>query len=114
MGHLQILRAQLDAAPAFEREELEDAKAIGLALADAAPGTEGAALRATVGSADGSNVRGQYQAINDSVAVLVSAVYAKGEEARRAAVSRIILEHEHPRVQKDRRWLLPFGFDSGI
>jgi hypothetical protein len=114
VGHLQILRAQLDAAPAFEREELDDAKGIGLALAEAVPGTEGSALRATIDSADGSNVRGQYQAINDSVAVLVSAVYAKGEEAERAAVSRIILEHEHPRVQKDRRWLLPFGFDSGI
>ncbi|HMO68292.1 MAG TPA: hypothetical protein PKE25_06450, partial [Novosphingobium sp.] len=28
IGHLQILRAQIDAAPAFEREELADAAAL--------------------------------------------------------------------------------------
>ena len=32
VGHLQILRAQFDATPAFEREELDDNKALAAAL----------------------------------------------------------------------------------
>ncbi len=117
VGHLQILRAQLDAAPAFEQEELADARALGQALVDGVSGSDGVAtaqtaLRAAVAVADGSDVRGQHQAINDAVAGLVSAVFEVGDADQGAAVTRIILEKEHPRVQKDRRWLLPFGFDT--
>jgi hypothetical protein len=117
VGHLQILRAQLDAVPAFELEELADTKALGQALAEGVSGsgdiaTAQAALRAVVAAANGSDVRAQHQAINDAVAGLVTAVFAGGDAVQGAAVTRIILEHEHPRVQKDRRWLLPFGFDT--
>ena len=42
IGHLQIIRAQLDALPAFEAEELSDARLLGLALlADDAGGGGG-------------------------------------------------------------------------
>ena len=61
IGHLQILRLQLDAAPAFEREELADAQAIGKALAAAITGGAAttiaiAALAASTAGADGADV----------------------------------------------------------
>lgn len=111
VGHLQILRAQLDALPAFEQEELADTKAIGTALAQAIPGAEATALSAAINAADGSDTRAQHQAINNAIEALVAAAFAAGDDAREAA-QRIILKMENPRVQKDRKWLLPFGFDT--
>jgi len=116
IGHLQILRAQLDAVPAFEREELDDAKAVGAALAPIEGGdatrTAQVALAACVIAADGADVRGQTTAINKAVDALVKAVSADGAEGATASLSRIILEHEAARVMKDRKWFLPFGFDT--
>jgi hypothetical protein len=59
IGHLQILRAQFDAVPAFEREELGDALAVARDLAGAVTGGEVttaalAAMNAAVDAADGS------------------------------------------------------------
>ena len=117
VGHLQILRAQIDAIPAFEREELEDAIAIGKALCGAVSGGAEtgkalAALATSVAAAGGEDVRGERKVISTAVAVLVRAVSADGDAAGKAALSAIILEHEHPRAQKDRHWFAPFGFDT--
>jgi hypothetical protein len=117
IGHLQILKAQFDAIPAFEREELNDAKAIGSALfatvtgsakTDTAIGILGAAVDAT----DGSDVRGQARAINQAVDALVRAVSCDGASDSKVKLAEIILKYEKTRVMKDRQWFLPFGFDT--
>lgn len=117
IGHIQILRAQFDGVPAFEREELDDAKAVGAALAQEIIGgpLTGAALAtlsASVADADSSDVRGQTMMINKAVDALVKAVSADGVDGAKACLSRVILAHEKARVLKDRKWFLPFGFDT--
>lgn len=117
VGHLQILRAQLDAAPGYEREELDDAIALGKALQGGVTG--GAATQAglagvasAVAAADGSNVRGQFQAINDAIDALVRSASSDSDAAGKSALSAIILKNERARTQKDRQWFAPFGFDT--
>ncbi len=117
VGHLQILRAQLDAIPGFEREELDDAIAVGKALCSAVSGGAEtgkalAALVSSVAAAGSGDVRADRKAISNAIAVLIQAVSADGDAAGKAALSTTILEHEHPRAQKDRQWFAPFGFDT--
>ena len=117
VGHLQILRAQIDAIPGFEREELDDAVAVGKALGgvvsgDAETGKALASLASSVAAAGGGDVRAERKAISSAIAVLIGAVSADGDAAGKAALSKTILEHEHPRAQKDRHWFAPFGFDT--
>src|SRR3546814_6503936 len=99
VGHLQILRAQFDETPAFEREELGDAIVLAGALTDAIEGGQAtraaiAALAAVVATADGSDVRAQFRAINSTIEHLVRAVSADGAAGAKARLSSIILEHE--------------------
>jgi hypothetical protein len=112
--HLQILRAQIDAAPAFEREELADAVALAKALLREIGGckAERTALADAVTRADGSDPRGQRQAIHQAIEGLISAVSAAGEAGDQATLFRLIIEHERARAQKDRVWCAPFGFDT--
>lgn len=115
VGHLQILRSQLDAIPDFEREELADAIAVGRALADAAAeaaGPAAAALRTMIAAADGRDVRGQRRGIHAGVDRVIRDVWASGGAAAKASLTDIILSHERDRAQKDRRWFLPYGFDT--
>lgn len=117
IGHLQILRAQIDAAPGFERGEWEDAVAMAQALGegmDGGPATHeaAAALAEAVRAADGSDCRGQTAAIHRAIDRLVVAVSLDGSPDAREQLPAIILHHEAARVAKDRRWFLPFGFDS--
>lgn len=117
IGHLQILRAQFDAVPAFEREELDDAIAVARDLAGAVAGGEQTtaaltALNAAVAAADGSDVRGQRAAVLEAVDALVKAVSADGSSNAKAALPGVILKHETPRTLKDRQWFAPFGFDT--
>jgi hypothetical protein len=119
IGHLQILRAQLDFLPAYEREELEDAKAVGSALCAAingGPVTDAArsVLAACISGADGADVRHQTTALNKAVDALVKAVSEDGADDTKATLSRVILEHEKVRVLKDRKWFQPFGFDTSV
>jgi hypothetical protein len=117
VGHLQILRAQIDAAPAFERGELDDIAALAAALGTGVSG--GAATRVSLANlavaakpADGSDVRGQYKAMSQAIEALVRSVSDDGDAQGKAAISKIILEHEAIRAQKDREWFAPFGFDT--
>lgn len=119
IGHMQILRAQIDQAPDYEREELADYSALARALAGAISGgskTKAAlvaidtALASTGTSA--SDIREQRRAINEAVESLVRAVSADGGDGARATLGTLILDHEKTRVQKDREWCAPFGFDS--
>lgn len=117
IGHLQILRAQLDDVPAFEREELADAVAVATALGDGITGGASttaalASLNGAVKAADGIDVRGQTSTINKAVDSLVKAVSVDGAAGAKATLPAIILKHEKARVLKDRKWFLPFGFDT--
>lgn len=117
VGHLQILRAQLDQIPGYEREELADAVAVGAALTGGVTGGEAtrhglASLAAALTAADGADVRGQRQAIHDAIDGLVRDASADGDAAGKAALSSIILARERGRAQKDREWFAPFGFDT--
>ena len=121
LGHLQILRAQLDTIASFEAEELADSRAIGEALSGCAGGPEtgsaAAILTDTLGKAKGADgpadIRAARIAIHAAIAALVKAVAADGDAATRSRMSRLILAHETRRVAKDRAWFAPFGFDSG-
>lgn len=117
IGHLQILRAQIDAAPGHERGELDDIVQLGLALGSEVGGgsaTQAALgdLAATVKAADGNDVRSQYRAVSLAIEALVRAVASDGEPTDKAALNKIVLEHEAVRAQKDREWFAPFGFDT--
>ena len=118
IGQLQIMQAQLDAMSGFEREELDDAIAVGNALIaaikDGGVATKNAltSLTSAINAADGSDVRQQRQTIYDAVEALVKAAADDGEEQPRATIMNVILEYEALRVQKDREWFAPFGFDT--
>jgi hypothetical protein len=117
IGHLQILRHQLDLVPAFEREELADAQAVGAALVAAITGGTAttsaiAALAASIAGAEGADVRRQTAEINEAVDVLAQAASKDGAVGASTRLAGIILEHEQARVMKDRKWFLPFGFDT--
>ena len=104
VGHLQILRAQLD-----------DCVALAKALAPISGGPVTTAAQSSLQSAasePGDDVRAGMKAINLTIAALVHAVSRDGGEGAKAALSSTILSYEHTRVQKDRRWFLPFGFDT--
>lgn len=116
IGHLQILRLQFDAIPGFEADELADARELGKELAFAiAGGTKtSAALRSldAVLADAGIPVRPALTAINRAVEGVVQAVSADGDEQSKFRLSEIILRGESARVEKDRRWFLPYGFDT--
>ncbi len=117
IGHLQILRGQIDHIPAYEHEELTDAVAIATALLSSITGGSAMALaldalRASIGGADGGDVRGQVRAIHQAIEQLVQAVAIDGASGANAMLTTTILEHERARVAKDRKWFLPFGFDT--
>lgn len=109
IGHLQILRAQLDSILAFEAEELADAAALGGTLAAE---TNDADLRRTVdaaGLADGAAaVREARKAIHAAIDKTIASCSA----AARPRVGAVILAAETGRAAKDRRWFAPFGFDA--
>lgn len=117
VGHLQILRAQIDAAPAFERAELDDLVALAKALCagvsgGAMTGKALSALSGAVDQSDGSDVRGQYRTLAKAVEAVIRAVSSDGSAEGKTALPGIVLEHEAARTQKDREWFAPFGFDT--
>lgn len=119
LGHLQILRAQLDEIGPYEAEELADARALGEALSGCEGGAESSTASAILtdnlamatGAKAPADVRTARIAIHDAIAALLRAVAADGEAATRSRIRCLILEHEKRRVVKDRTWFAPFGFD---
>lgn len=117
IGHLQILRQQLDQVPGFEEEECADAIALAKKLGSAVMG--GAVTTAAVenlsGAADAAaeqDVRSGRKAVLEAVDAVVKAAAVDGNAAARSSLSEIILQHEADRTLKDRRWFAPFGFDT--
>jgi hypothetical protein len=116
IGHLQILRLQLDSVHGFEAEELADTRALAAELAEAMTGgTSTIAARESLEDLVGApagEVRAALSAVNRGVEWLVQAVSADGSDDARKKLPEIILRHESQRVEKDRRWFLPYGFDT--
>ncbi len=110
LGHLQILRAQIDSAPAFEAEEAAGAAGHARALADlGGPGAP--ALAATLADGATDHPRERVTALHDAIDHYIAAAWTDGDSAHRAAVTELVLAYEDVRVQKDRAWCAPFGFD---
>ena len=116
IGHIQIIRSQLDAAPAYEREERDDAAALGAALLAAFPparhdcpalATLDHEIRFTK-----SDAREDRKAINAAITGVIEALGASDCRETSAALSRTVLDFEAKRTEKDRRWFAPFGFDT--
>jgi hypothetical protein len=115
IGHLQILRAQLDGTPAFETEEAADARALGQLLLGAGGG--GAATSAALASLKSAmdakaSARDDRIAIHTAIDALVKACSADGSDTFRTQIGKIIVTHQTPRTVKDRKWFTPFGFDG--
>ena len=99
IGQLQIIRAQIDAAPAYEQEELDDARGLGAALLDGGAGghaTEAAlaGLRAALVTdmgPDPTAVRAARVAIHAAIDALIKAMGVDGEAAYRSAAGQRIL-----------------------
>ncbi|MEY2926480.1 MAG: hypothetical protein RL367_957 [Pseudomonadota bacterium] len=117
IGQIQILRAQLDAAPAFEAEEAEDARALGKALIAAGEGggeTTAALAELKAATEAQGAAREARVAIHTAIDRLVKSTADDGSAAFRKAIGKIIVTMQTDRTIKDRKWFAPMGFDSGI
>ena len=111
LGHLQILRAQLDAAPAFEAEEAADAAQHGRALV-ALDGPGSADLAAALDTAQAQDNRAAVRTIHAAIDAFIQQAWNGASTEHRDAVSQLVLTYEAGRARKDRQWCAPFGFDS--
>lgn len=117
IGHLQILRAQIDQAPLFEREELNDALALAQSLRKSmsgGPRTQAAlsVLEQVIANDKGLPGRTHCKAVNTAIEGVVQAASADGTADVQRELRRLVLLHEAERVVKDRAWFAPFGFDT--
>ncbi len=116
MGHIQIILAQMDAAPDFLADEAADFREMAAATAAAMAGGEQtraakAALEAALlvpAASPPEQVSSTLQAAIDRALV---ALAADGEASARAAASKAVLAIGACRADKDRRWFAAMGFD---
>ncbi len=116
IGHIQIILAQMDAAPAFEAEEAADLKNMAEAVISSAKG--GAAttkavnnLTAYISNTAGSSPGEQTAALQNGIDIVLIALAKDGEPASRSAVAAAVLKQGAVRADKDRRWFAAMGFD---
>jgi hypothetical protein len=117
VGHLQILRAQLDGVPAFEAEEADDARSLGRALVEAGAGgteTQAAISALEIALSPNDDVRATRISIHDAIDRLVAKASIDATQAFRAELGRLIISHQSVRTMKDRKWFEPMGFDAGM
>jgi hypothetical protein len=116
MGHIQIILAQMDAAPEFLAEEVADLERMGADIAAAAKGgpeTTGAtaAISGLLTDTTVTLSEARAAAIQDAIDQLLLALAKDGEATSRAAVRTIVLQQGAARAEKDRRWFAAMGFD---
>lgn len=120
IGHIQILRTQLDDSAAFEAAELADAVNLAQALSVCRGGPRTTASAAALeearakaeNAAEPKTIRTARIALNAATASLITAISADGAADSRTLLPGRIIEHEKRRVPIDRRWFAAFGFDS--
>lgn len=110
MGQVQIIRAQLDATPAFEAEEAGDLEAMARALYDAAGGTA-AKLKTVLDDTGDTIPRERTAALQDAIDAFLRSY--DGDSGPPANVAQIVCEHGARRATKDRAWFAAMGFDQG-
>jgi hypothetical protein len=119
LGHLHILRAQIDDAPAFERLELAAARQLaGRVLEQVSGGSETTAAAAALTeardqpAADPRAVRTVRAAINGAIEGLIEAAAIDGNAASRAAIMRIVVRAEAEAADRGRAWFAASGFEG--
>ncbi|MEL6877170.1 MAG: hypothetical protein AAGL68_03630 [Pseudomonadota bacterium] len=111
MGQVQIIRAQLDATPAFEQEEAADLAAMAQAMCDLA-GEEADALRSLLAAPDQNIPRDHTAQLQDGIDALLQEYEGNGGVP--SDISAVVCEHGAIRAQKDRAWFAAMGFDAGF
>lgn len=118
MGHIQIIQAQRDATPGFEKGEFEDLKHMAgaiLALSDAPASCAGerTALEGAL-AATPDDPRAGAEGLRVAIDDLLVAARQAGEDAYRSALSRTILPLARERAGEDREWFAVMGFDIDL
>lgn len=111
MGQVQIIRAQLDATPAFEEEEAAGLTAMATALCDEI-GDRAEGLRGVLNGAHDLLPRERTAAIQSAVDDLL--VSYDDEGGAPPAIVRIVCDLGAKRAHKDRAWFSAMGFDAGF
>lgn len=117
IGHIQIILAQYDAAPAFEEEEVGDLRAMARAISQAAEGgpeTQQAFTKVGEQLASTQAVLPHYETkqLQDVIDEMLTALAADGTPEANSAVQKIVLVQGAARALKDRKWFAAMGFDS--
>jgi hypothetical protein len=116
MGHIQIILAQMDAAPDFLAEEARDFSAMGGTVAAVLSGgaktlAAKAALEAELRADNNRPDDAKTAAIQAAIDAALLALADDGDAQARSKASAAILEHGAARADKDRRWFAAMGFD---
>ena len=115
MGQIQIIRAQLDATPAFEQEEADDLAAMARALVDTlgeADNDRAKRLQASIESSPDAVARERTATIQGAIDDLLRSY--DEDQGVPAKIARIVCEHGAARAAKDRAWFAAMGFDQGF
>lgn len=119
LGHLHILRAQVDDAPEYERLELGAARRLGGALRDIAAGgsrtmeAASALAEAVAATAERpAEVRAGRSAINGAIERLIEAASEDGEPGFRAEALRLVVRAEAVAADRGRAWFAASGFEG--
>lgn len=116
MGHIQIILAQMDAAPGFLAEEAADLTTIGeaiMASAKGGPTTEAAKTGLAKALQGGGDIEPEVRTagIQDAIDAVLLALAEDGDADARAATQKAVLAQGAARADKDRRWFAAMGFD---
>jgi hypothetical protein len=116
MGHIQIILAQMDAAPEFLAEEAADFAAMGAAVAAASVGgpatiSAKSVLEAALQSSADIAPEARTAVLQDAIDALLIALAKDGDAGARTAVQTAVLTQGAARADKDRRWFAAMGFD---
>ncbi len=116
MGHIQIILAQMDAAPAFLADEAADLTMMGHAVLAATRGgvkTEAAksGLAAALAHRGNASEEARTAEIQDAIDAVLLALAEDGDADARAAAHKAVLAQGAARADKDRRWFAAMGFD---
>ncbi len=121
LGHLHVLRGQIDLAGPFERFELTQSLKLASELLTVMSGGERtetglAGLRAAVEGADDrdpATIRSSTESIRSSIEDLIRAAAVDGDTAVTSQVQTIVLVHEREQANVNRSFFAGMGWESG-
>lgn len=113
LGHLAILRAQIDGTAAFEAEEADDIAVLSRALVAVSDRKLAAPLQAVLDDGGDGHPRDHTDRLQRAVDSLLVGLHNDGGDAWEKARA-IVLRLGSDRAMKDRRQFAPMGFDAFI